>query len=590
MLFPKLQKTMHHKIKNVLNKGLFNLNTAQVIINPGGILMNLNNLKTMVPAKLYQRGLDYFKQDFVEQLTEDAPNRWHALVAGTRDYEVSIHLKKDGTIVGSYCTCPFESDSLCKHEVAVCLAICSHKKESGPAEVDIRTQLKGLKKAELLEILEELMEKQPSARLYLTEKFASPDGMDEEKARRLIRKSADRASRRGFIEWDRTDQALEGASEVLEYVDGLGLPDDAERIIRLSLIVIQECTKMLQFADDSSGDISAAVYESLANIDETMEHWPEEVDGATVDTMLELLYPHVLFSLEQDITDAASDLVEAVLQWNERGDFTEKLYNFISEIIASNEMQNKTYRYMEERFLMYQLAILQQQGKQELVEAFYTKYRHFPAVRKAQSLQALYANEFEKVIRLCSESEQLDTNLAGLLHEWKKIRFAAYEGLGRTADMIDLSFEFALQGEESYYIKLKSLVDPEKWPEKLEALLAEMKKSPRSLPLYLEILIEEKRLEELLDYCRTNVSAIENLYPHLLADYPHEVNEIYTAYIYRSIERASNRKAYWSACQKIKDYQQALGAEAAAGLIEELKFMYPKRTALLDELGKIQKS
>lgn len=550
--------------------------------------MNLNNLKTIVPAKLYQRGLDYFEQDFVEQLTEDVPNHWHALVAGTRDYEVSVHLKKDGTIVGSNCTCPFESDSLCKHEVAVCLAIREHKKEHGSAAVDVLTQLKGLKKAELLEILEELVEKQPSVHLYLTEKFASPDGMDEARARRIIQKSANRASRRGFIEWGRTDQALEGASEVLEYVDGLDLPDDAEKIIRLSLIVVQECTEMLQIADDSSGDISAAVYESLANIDEVLMKWPEDLDGATVDAMLELLYPHVLFSLEQDITDAASDLVEAVLQWNERGDFTEKLYNFISAIIASNEMQNKTYRYTEERFLMYQLAILQQQGKRELVEAFYAKFHHFPAIRKAQALQALHASDFEKVIRLCEESERLDVNLGVLLQDWKKIRFAAYEGLGRTAEMIDLSFEFALQGEETYYVKLKSLVKPDQWPEKLETLLAEMKTHPRSLPLYLGILVEEKRLEELLDYCRANVSAIGNLYPHLLADHPHDVNEIYTAYIYRLIEQASNRKAYWSACQVIKNFKKALGAEAAAGLIEELKFMYPKRTALLDELGKIQ--
>ena len=60
--------------------------------------MNLSNLKTYVPAKLYKRDLDYFERDFVEQLTEDAPNHWHALVAGTRDYEVSVNLTKEGTI------------------------------------------------------------------------------------------------------------------------------------------------------------------------------------------------------------------------------------------------------------------------------------------------------------------------------------------------------------------------------------------------------------------------------------------------------------------------------------------------------------
>ncbi|MDN7227334.1 SWIM zinc finger family protein [Planococcus sp. N064] len=551
--------------------------------------MNLNNLKTYVPAKLYERGLDYFEKDFVEQLTEDAPNRWHALVAGTRDYEVSVNLAKDGTIVGSYCTCPFESDSLCKHEVAVCLAIRENKKENGSSAVDIQARLKSLKKAELLEILEELVEKQPTVQLYLKEKFADPNGMDEEKARRLIQKSASRASRRGFIEWERTDQALEGVWEVLEYLDGLNSPHDAERIIRLSFIIINECTEMLQIADDSSGGISSAIYESLDKISEALAEWPEDLDEATVDGMLELLYPHILFALEQDITDAASHLVEAVLQWNERGGFTEKFYNFIADLIASDEMQNKTYKYTEERFHMYQLAILRQQGRQELVEAFYTKYRHYPAIRKAQVRQALDAGEFEKVIRLCDESEQLDANFAGLLNDWKKLRFEAYEGMGNTEELIGLSFEFALDGEEEYYYKLRSLVDVERWPEKLEALLAEMKSRPRSRPLYLSILIDEKRLEELLDYCRTDVSAIEHLHPHLVADYPHEVNEIYTTYIYRQIERASNRKAYWSACQKIKGFQQALGAEAATGLIEELKFMYPKRKALLDELERLSK-
>lgn len=235
--------------------------------------MNLSNLKTYVPAKLYKRGLDYFEQDFVEQLTEDAPNRWHALVAGTRDYEVSVNLTKDGTIVGSYCTCPFESDSLCKHEVAVCLAIREHKKENGSSAVDVLPQLKTLKKAELLEILEDLMQRQPAVKLYLTGRFSNPDGMDEEMARYIIRKSASRASRasrKGFIEWDRGDEALEGAWEVQEYIAGLELELHGEKIIRLSLIVIEECSEMLQMADDSSGIFGSAIDESLAKIIESL--------------------------------------------------------------------------------------------------------------------------------------------------------------------------------------------------------------------------------------------------------------------------------------------------------------------------------
>lgn len=550
--------------------------------------MNLNNLKTTVPAKLYKRGLDYYNQSFVERLTEDAPNRWHALVSGTQEYEVSINLRKDGTIVGSYCTCPFESDSLCKHEVAVCLAIREYKEVNGTTAVDVLAQLKTLKKAELLDILEELVEKQPAVHHYLTEKFAETGEMDEEKARRMIQLSAYRAVRNGFIEWERTDQALEGVEEVLEFLDGLDSKDDAEQIIRLSLVVIRECTAMLQIADDSSGEISSAIYESLEKVDEALAEWPGEVDEETVDRMLELLYPYILFGLDQDMTDAPNDLVESILRWNEKGDFAGKFYDFIEKLIAGKEMQNKTYHYTEERFRAYQLWVLQQQGEQETVDAFYAKFKHYPAIRRTQIWQALETGEFEKALQLCRESERLDADLAGLLYEWEKLRFKAYEGMGNTAEMIDLSFQFALEGEEEYYVKLKSLVNPEQWPNKLEALLAEMKNRPRSRTLYLGILIEEKRMGELLDYCRRDISAIEQLYPHLLADYPHEVNEIYTAYIYRQIDRASNRKAYWTACQKIKSFKNALGTQAASRLVEEIKFMYPKRPALLDELGKIK--
>ncbi|ANU11966.1 hypothetical protein BBH88_17755 [Planococcus antarcticus DSM 14505] len=297
--------------------------------------MNLHNLKTYVPAVLYKRGLDYFERDFVEQLAEDAPNRWHAIVAGTRDYDVTIKLTGDETIVSTSCNCPFETDSLCKHEVAVCLAIREIKKENSSASVDVLAQLKVLKKVELLEILEELVQKQPTVELYLTEKFSKTDGTDEQTTRWIIQKSANRASRRGFIEWDRTDQAIEGAKEVQEYIDSLKPEQNAEKIIRLSLIVIEECSEIMQMADDSGADISSAINESLAKIDKTLAKWPKQLDESTVDNMLELLYPHILFSLKQDITDAADGLLESVLQWNETGDFANKFSGFIEKIIGS---------------------------------------------------------------------------------------------------------------------------------------------------------------------------------------------------------------------------------------------------------------
>lgn len=178
---------------------------------------------------------------------------------------MSIHLAGDETVLSTSCTCPFESDSLCKHEVAVCLEILAYKEENaGAIVVDVLPHLKTLKKAELLEILEDLLKKQPAVNHYLMERFSEPVEMNEDVARRIIRKSTSRAKRSGFIEWDRTDEAVEGAMEVQEYLDGLLPQRDGERMIRLHLIVIEECMEMLEIADDSSGMISSVIYESLA--------------------------------------------------------------------------------------------------------------------------------------------------------------------------------------------------------------------------------------------------------------------------------------------------------------------------------------
>ena len=146
--------------------------------------MNLTDIEEYVPAVLFERGADYFERDLVAGLKESAPNLWSATVAGTDDYDVLVILNDFDEILSSSCSCPFESDTLCKHEIAVCLAISEYKgadDSDSPAVMDIRQQLKDLKKAELLGMLEELAERESAAKLFLMEKFLRKEGMDEAK-------------------------------------------------------------------------------------------------------------------------------------------------------------------------------------------------------------------------------------------------------------------------------------------------------------------------------------------------------------------------------------------------------------------------
>lgn len=130
-------------------------------------------------------------------------------------------------------------------------------------------------------------------------------------------------------------------------------------------------------------------------------------------------------------------------------------------------------------------------------------------------------------------------------------------------------------------------MEADEWQKTVPSLLKDLKKTRWNSDLYQFVLVEEKMTEELLEYCRSHLHTIETLYPHLLKEYPHEVNELFTSYIYQMIAPASDRKKYQEVCRKIKIYKKTIGKEAAAALIDELKFMYPKRKALLDELSKI---
>ncbi|MFD1862945.1 SWIM zinc finger family protein [Planococcus chinensis] len=552
--------------------------------------MNLDNLERNVPAKIYNRGVDYFIKGSVQGLKQEFPNHWYAKVEGTEDYHVSVYLKDAGMILSTSCTCPFESDSLCKHEVAVCLAISHYIEENGPAEVaevEILQQLKSLKKAELMAILEELTEQEPAAKTFLINKFSRSAGLDEAAARRIIRKSAARGIRRRFIEWDEVDQAVEGAWEVYDYAEKMDPLRTGEQMIRLYLTIVKECVELQKMADDSSGTIGSVISASLDAIGEVMEVWPVEFDEPTIDSMLQLLSDHILNHIKLDMGDAPMSLMDSAVQWVERFPLSQKIFDVIENIAVSDAVRNKTYHYEAERLRMFQLDILCRQQDGQAIEAFIKNHRQYPRIRKAEVQRAMDAGDTDGAVRLCKTYEEMDAAFPGLVQDWKMMRFDAYRQAGYKLHMRDLAFDLAAAGNEEYYHRLKELVPAESWPDTVERLLSKLANGYWQQALYESILITEGMTEKLLEHCRSNLREIEKLYPHLIEIYPHEVEEIFTAYIYQSIREAGGRPQYRAACGKIRKFGQALGREAAVRLVEEIRFAYPNRPALLDELSKL---
>ena len=103
------------------------------------------------------------------------------------------------------------------------------------------------------------------------------------------------------------------------------------------------------------------------------------------------------------------------------------------------------------------------------------------------------------------------------------------------------------------------------------------------------LLAREGLLERLMTRIEqlTDINAVER-YESLLKDsFAHRCREVYIAHLTAAMERASNRKAYWSVIQTLKKLRKYPDGDGMAQtLANRWKQRYPRRTSMLDELKK----
>ena len=108
-------------------------------------MITLENFEHHVSFKIWQRGMDYYEDGAVVALEETSPGEWTATVEGAECYTVEISL--DGDEVEAWeCDCPYDMGDICKHVVAVVIAIRKEReKGNGSVVSKKKTQKKSNK-------------------------------------------------------------------------------------------------------------------------------------------------------------------------------------------------------------------------------------------------------------------------------------------------------------------------------------------------------------------------------------------------------------------------------------------------------------
>lgn len=565
--------------------------------------MRLADFEDSIDDIILQRGRDYFIEDRILSISELEKDHFKATVRGGDDYTVEVWLDSEGEIVDSDCDCPYDWGEFCKHQAALLYSLeYDGKKENIPSDTkrlpkqDLNKILKKRRKDELIDIILSILRQYPEIEKHLL--FKHLTGAEELAAsKKLVREYVYKATHKGFISWDETSHAMEGARQVLRKARAK-LPDitsqepalDSDEIvaaINLCIAVLAIVVGVLEYSDDSSGRVGGVITESIEIINEATSILRELGLAELQEGVFTKIFREALNKRYEGWFDWRLDLLKACTNFCGASELRDTLENQLSEMLelACNSGAYAT-EYDVRRIKLVQLEIISHFDGADKAGKYIEENIRFSEFREKAIINAFEAGEFKRVLHLCLDGEESEEY--EFVVTLMKYRYLAYEKLGDIENQRKAALEILFHNEYEYYLKLKELYQPDEWPTILRSIITRFEGEEYKPCAYVEILIKEGLTSQLLDYCKQNVSEIEDLYCHLINDYFEEVSELFIKHIKQEAEMAGNRNNYKKVCSKIRTYRKTFGRARAEKIIGELKQAHYRRPAFLDELSRIK--
>lgn len=565
--------------------------------------MNIENFEQHVNNIIVERGLDYFWEGRVEQLAEQGDNLYVATVAGSDDYSVIVQLNEKDVIVKAECDCPYTGGPYCKHLVAFFFAL---REKKGDMTADISNGGKSRQEATQEDVRQELLRilsRQPLKKLVellvsladdhaeigdrIRAEFSSRAG-EKEKWVKLMRRYIEKAmDDDGFINYRDCQYAVEGAYKVLERAQRAIDEEERELAIDLLLCVMGAMVDMLQYADDSAGDVGM-VMDEVNSILATII-WDSPV-GPVAEACFDKCFCEARAKRYDgwedwrfNLLDRCADLAVTNRQRSQLEQYLEYLFSKSSAI--DGDGLSFSSKYEAEAIILLRYSLISKFEDDETAANFLYEHRSYPRCRELAIQEAVAAKEYGKAEELALEGEELNRTLPGLVADWKKRRFELYQLWGQMDKLRAVGRELALLGEFSYYLKLKATYDPQEWTGIFPGIIEALSNRPGYFnDTYTAALIEERDWANLMAYTQNNPRRITDFYRYLLPDYREQVYEVFTHIILDGASRASKRSAYRGVCSHLRLLAKIGGGDRAAELVKRLLRDNPRKPAFREEL------
>ena len=562
----------------------------------------LDQFEQVIDEKILQRGLTYFKKGHVQELEEVSPNTYEAIVEGTEDY--TVRLTVENNVVTEYsCDCPYDLGPICKHVAAVIFSLqeeelgltkktAKPKKSAGAGtkkSKSVATQIDELMdKASVDELKELIRTEAVKNAVFRNHVLASLEHYDENVSKELYQKQLkamvrSATDRYGLIDWNNAralgyavDELLDSARKQIDH-------GKFEKAAAICFAVMEEMFEPLNTADDSNGDISGCI-DGAINL---LSDMATTCDSTAIRRQI---FDFCLEEFEKGVFEGW-DWHTSLLTMAAGLAVTDDDFN---RVMALAEIkQQSDYRNEELQLIKYDL-LLKRKGE-TVANQFLEQNIDNPIFRRMAIKKALEQKHYTKAVRLAEDGVKTDMkDKPGLAKEWYDWLLKIAQAQKDTPKIIEYARHLLIdnfRNEQDYYQILKEHVKPEDWDAVINAIVREIKAKSRwyDTGLVATIYIREEKWDKLWEMVKENpdLSFIERYETYLSKHYADEIVDLYVSQILDYLNRNMGRDHYQTACRYIRRMIKLGGKAKADKLIAQLRILYAKRPALMQELDRV---
>lgn len=532
---------------------------------------------------ILERGWAYY-QDSCVKILQKGQGSVQAEVAGSEDYEVEIYLAY-GKPVGMECSCPYAAGGEnCKHMAAVLYA----------AELDTENkELTSVPENATTEWIEAINSLPEEVLRDLLKEWASEDTELQE---RLILLHTGKTRKNSIIDWK--TELMEMVWEVadqddyVDYWDAYGLMTDMVDYMlrRLGPLMnggaIMDAFHLVDTVFVTAADVE--MDDSDGGLHMLFSHcadaWKTIFDAASEEQREEM---HKIFWLNHacgvlEIVLDEYDDIFLNLPWNE----TLQKQNL--ERLDREIQLCKKGDYHLSVYLSFRETIMRQLGADEKeVIAFWKQYADLSEARN-RLLELYLQSDKEAAMALLLECKEIDKDAPYKLIQHSQKLVELYRECGQKENY-EKELRFLVLDckyiHMPYLQQLKEITEPLQWRELFERLLA----FARTWSERFVLLNMENRYQTMLEDIQKsgNIHWLNQYEENLRQWSAEKIRDCYVEILKQEMQRATNRKQYWTVIQylkKLKNYPE--GEEITEALVQYWCQQHSNRSAMKDELRK----